>query len=247
MSAKILEGAITFINHEKEYAMIEYLDGGKKKIAKGKIDIPTQKIWQQNKKIKKTHQYSVGDVLQFNLETGAKTGRLAAVNLQFKFNNALNSLLQKATIENKFLGYLKKVDDDYFVKEIDSYLFFPVKISPWQLPPDEKDFNEPVSFSMLQPEKKDNLYVSLTDNKYLPEFNEAVKLFKSKTVVEAEVYRVTSHSLYVHVVGKIISAKINAEVIDTAMFKIGDKIPVKISYLSKEKIAVVPVDESPEG
>lgn len=241
MSAKILEGTITFINHEKQYAMIEYPDGNKKKIAKGKIDMVTQKEWQQKNKIKKTHLYSVGDVLQFNLETGAKTGRLSAVNLQFKYNNALNSLLQKAGTENKFLGYLKKVDEDFFVKEIDSYLFFPVKLSPWQLPPNEKDFNEPVTFSLVQPEKKVNLQASLTNNKYLPEFNEAVKLFKSKAVVEAELYRITSHSLYVYVVGKVITAKINAELVNNTSLKTGDKIPVKINYLSKDKIAVEPI------
>ncbi len=247
MSAKILEGTITFINHEKQYAMIEYPDGGKKKIAKGKIDMVTQKEWQQKNKIKKTHPYSVGDVLQFNLETGAKTGRLSAVNLQFKFNNALNNLIQKATTENKFLGYLKKVEDDFFVKEIDSYLFFPVKLSPWQFPPNERDFNEPVTFSLLQPDKKINIQVSLTDNKYLPEFNEAVKLFKSKAIVTAEIYRVTSHSLYVYVVGKVIKAKINTELLDSASLKVGDKIPVKINYLSKDKIVIEPAAASAEG
>ena len=180
-------------------------------------------------------------MLQFNLETVAKTGNLAAVNLQFKFNTALNNLQQKALAENKFLGYLKNVDDEFFVKEIDSYLFFPVKLSPWQLPPDEKDFNEPVTFSLLQPEKKENLLVSLTDNKYLPEFNEAVKLFKSKAVVSAEVTRLSNHSVYVNVVGGVITAKIKNDLLELEGLKIGDKIPVTISYLSKDKIAVEPV------
>ena len=241
MSAKVLEGAITYINHEKQYAMIEYVDGNKKKIAKGKIDLLTQKGWLEKNKIKKTHQYSVGDALQFNLETVPKTGNLAAVNLQFKFNTALNNLQQKARTENKFLGYLKNVDDEFFVKEIDSYLFFPVKLSPWQLPPDEKDFNEPVTFSLLQPEKKESLLVTLTDNKYLPEFNEAVKLFKSKAVVDAEITRLSSHSVYVNVVGEVITGKIKNELLNLEGLKVGDKIPVRISYLSKDKLAVEPV------
>ncbi len=241
MSAKVLEGTVTYINHEKLYAMIEYVDGNKKKITKGKIDMPTQKGWKEKNKIKKTHQFSVGDVLQFNLETVPKTGNLAAVNLQFKFNTALNNLQQKALTENKFLGYLKNVDDEFFVKEIDSYLFFPIKLSPWQLPPDEKDFNEPVTFSLLQPEKKESLLVSLTDNKYLPEFNEAVKLFKSKTVITAEVTRLTNHSVYVNVVGDVITAKIKNDLLNLEGLKVTDKIPVTISYLSKDKIAVTPV------
>ena len=241
MSAKVLEGAITYINHEKQYAMIEYVDGNKKKIAKGKIDSLTQKGWLEKNKIKKTHQYSVGDVLQFNLETVPKTGNLAAVNLQFKFNTALNNLQQKARTENKFLGYLKNVDDEFFVKEIDSYLFFPVKLSPWQLLPDEKDFNEPVTFSLLQPEKKESLLVTLTDNKYLPEFNEAVKLFKSKSVIDAEITRLSSHSVYVNIVGEVINGKIKNELLNIEELKVGDKIPVRISYLSKDKVAVEPV------
>jgi len=50
--------------------------------------------------------------------------------IEFRFNNALDNLINKSAIENRFVGYLKKVDDDYFVKETGSYIFFPLKLSP---------------------------------------------------------------------------------------------------------------------
>lgn len=244
MSAKILEGKITFINHDKGYAMIEYTDGSKKKVAKGKIDMATQKIWKENNKIKKTHHFSVGDVLQFNLETSSNGGRLVASFLQFKFNNALNNLLHKATIENKFLGYLKQVDKNFFVKEIDSYLFFPISLSPWQLLPAEKDLNEPVSFFLNNIQKKDHITASLSNNKYLPEFLEATKLFKAQQIIQSTVYKISPHAYYVYVVGKVITAKIDRALYSDKKIELGSVLPITISFLNKQKIAVAPAPEN---
>ncbi|MBK8494582.1 MAG: hypothetical protein IPL50_05785 [Chitinophagaceae bacterium] len=41
-----------------------------------------------------------------------------------------------------------ETDDKYLYKEIDSYLFFPVPLSPWQLKPTETELNEAVTFSL---------------------------------------------------------------------------------------------------
>ncbi len=244
MSKTELLGKIAFINHEKKYAMIEYEDSnGKKKTVKGNVDEKLQKEQKEKKLIKKTHHFVMGDVVSFNVKVTDRGDKMMAANIEFLYNNALDVLINKAMLSNKFNGYLKAVDDKYFVKEMDSYLFFPVDISPWQLLPAEDELNEPVTFSLENMEKKDKIHAALLNNVYIPEFNTAIKLYKSKTPVNAEVYNVTAHGIYLNIVGEKIRAKISLDrknVPDEiyAGLKPGDFINVLISYMSKTKIVV---------
>jgi ribosomal protein S1 len=138
------------------------------------------------------------------------------------------------------------VDEKYFVKEIESYLFFPVPFSPWQIKPTEEELNEQVTFSLENLDKKEKISASLLTNVYIPEFHTAVKIFKSKTPVEAEVYNITPHGIYLNVINDKIQAKISPEKNEDlktmlTSLKPGDKIQVIITHLNKSRIAVMPV------
>lgn len=237
--AQTIEGKISFINHEKKYAMIEYEEGNKKKTVRASIDEDAQKKMKEKNLIKKTHHFMVGDVVSFQVKLSDRGDRMMASGTEFLYNNALDVLINKSFISNKFIGYLKMVDDKYFVKEIDSYLFFPVPFSPWQIVPAELDLNEQVHFSLENIEKKEKIFASLFNNQYIAEFEQAVKLFKTKTPVSAEVFKVSPHSIYLNIVGNKIQAKITFE----EGIIVGDKIDVLISYLGKNKIAVVKINE----
>lgn len=229
------EGKISFINHEKKYAMIEYEEGNKKKTVRAVIDEKIQKELKEKKLIKKTHHFMVGDVVSFVVKLSDRGDRMMATGVEFLYNNALDVLINKSQLNNKFIGYLKLVDEKYFVKEIDSYLFFPVPFSPWQVVPKELDLNEQVNFALENTERKEKIFATLFNNQYIPEFEQAVKLFKTKTVVNAEVYKVSAHGIYLNIVGNKIQSKIDFE----EGIKVGEKIDVLISYLGKNKIAVV--------
>lgn len=234
------EGKISFINHEKKYAMIEYEEGNKKKTVRAVVDEKIQKELKEKKMIKKTHHFMVGDVVSFQVKLSDRGDRMMATGVEFLYNNALDVLINKSMLNNRFIGYLKMVDDKYFVKEIDSYLFFPVPFSPWQIVPDELDLNEQVTFSLENTDRKEKIFAGLFNNEYIPEFEQAVKLFKSKTVISAEVFRVTAHSIYLNIVGNKIQSKIDFE----EGISVNDKIDVFISYLGKNKIAVVKANAS---
>lgn len=241
--SETIKGKVTFINHEKKYVMLEYLQGNRKKTVNGSIDEKVQKQWKEKKLIKKTHHFLVGDEVNFKLELAGRGDRMVATNIDFLYNNMLNVLLDKSKDDNRFLGYLKVVDDKYFVKEIESYLFFPVPFSPWQQIPTEDELNEQVSFSLQNIDRKEKIFAALFDNNYIPEFNAAVKLFKNKTPIEATVYDVKPHGIYLNIVGDKIKAKIalgKDEAADALLkdIKIGDKINVLITHLSKSKIVV---------
>lgn len=234
----LIQGKVTFINHEKKYAIIEYLQSGKKKTVNGSISDKVQRSWKEKNLIKKTHHFLVGDIVNFKLQIAERGDKMVAVNINFLYNNALDVLVNKAKTDNRFTGYLKQVDDDYFVKEIDSYLFFQVAVSKWQIMPEENELNEQVTFSLANLDKKEKIVAALFNNNYIPEFSAALKLYKSKTATEATVYEIKPHGIYLNIIGEAIKAKIPVAEKDWA---IGDKVNVMITYLDKNKIIVEPI------
>lgn len=242
MSNTVLQGKVSFVNHEKKYVMIEYEVNGKKKTINGIVDDKTQQQLIQQKLIKKIHTFHIGDVVNFNAGLSGRGDKMVASNIQYLYNPALDVLINKAKTENNFIGYLKMVDDKLYVKEIDSYLFFPITPSPWQLIPSEKELNEAVTFSLEHTSNKEKVTAKLYNNSYIPEFYTAVKWHKSKTPVEADVYKITPHGIYVNIVGDKVQAKIAVDKNLTthlpANLKVGDKLKVMITYLSPSKIVV---------
>ena len=123
MDTATFMGTITFINHDKDYATISYTVNGKKKTINGNISEREQLKLKSEKIIKRIHQFHVGDEVSFVVTPSARGDKMIADCIEFRFNNALDNLIQKSAIENRFVGYLKKVDDDYFVKESESCNF----------------------------------------------------------------------------------------------------------------------------
>ena len=237
MDNSVIKGNVSFVNHEKKYIIIEYEQNGKKKTVNANIGDDKQR---KNKSEKSRH-FHIGDTVSFDLKLSERGDRMIVSNLRFLYNNALDTLINKSHTENNFIGYLKIVDDKYFVKEIDSYLFFPVPMSPWQIKPTEKELNEAVTFSLQNTEKKDKIIAKLYNNNYIPEFYTAVKMNKAKTPVEAEVYKVGPHGIYLNVIADKIQSKLPLPQYEDLKLKVGDKIKVLISYLSPAKIIVEPV------
>lgn len=236
-----LMGKVTFINHEKGYATIEYSANGKKKTVNGNISLKDQEKLKQEKIIKKIHHFHVGDEVSFVLAQSPRGDRMIADCIEYKFNNALDNLITKSTIDNRLVGYLKKVDDDYFVKETGSYIFFPLELSPWEKRPSDAALNEPVFFKITNKGKQGKSTAALFKSDYIPEYLTAKKLYTNKTVIEAEITKISAHAIFVNVVGEKVKAKIplsNTVEPNQEGRKPGDKIPITISYLSAHKIVV---------
>lgn len=223
MSNTLLTGNVSFVNHEKKYIIIEYEVNGKKKVVNGSVE---------TKLLKKKHIFHIGDTVNFTVALSGRGDRMTASDIQFLYNTALDVLINKAKTENNFIGYLKIVDDKYYVKEIDSYLFFPVPLSPWQIKPTEAELNEAVTFALENTEKKEKITAKLYNNKYIPAFYTAVKLNKANTPVDATVYKVTPNGIYLN----LIEDKIQVKLPFKEDVQVNDIITVKIVYLSPAKI-----------
>jgi len=241
MEEGILEGKISFVHHDKHYVTIEYTHKTKKKSVNGKVDEARQLQLIEQKLIKKIHQFHEGDEVYFKLEVSGRGDKMVAEQIRYRFNNTLGNLVNRARTNNQFTGYLKQVEDKYFVKEAGSYQFFPLVLSAWELPPDTSKLNEPILFQLGNLDKPEKLHATLFYPKYIPQYTAAQKHFNSKSPLNAAVYKISPHGIYLNLIGDKLQAKIPATKDLAATLKEGDKIKVIITYLSAHKIVVAPV------
>jgi ribosomal protein S1 len=244
MKDKYISGKITFIHHENNRAVIEYEDNGKKKTIQGDIADKAQLKLIQQKIIKKPHRFLVGDHVKFLVQkTGAHGKVLYADNIRYQYNSALEILINKAATENRFLGYVKITDGAYFIKEIQTYLFFPLKISAYEIAPTEKEIEKPVTFKLDNIDRPDKIAAVLYNHTYIPEFLIAIQHFKKQTIIETSVTRITTFGIYVNFINGKIQAKLAMDAllekqIEDKKIQVGTKIPVLLKHLSTEKIVI---------
>lgn len=244
MSDKYIPGKISFIHHDKDRAVIEYEENGKKKTIQADIADKAQSKLLDQKLIKKAHRFLVGDQVKFLIKKTGGNGRiLYADNILYQYNTSLEILINKAAIENKFLGYIKITDHEYFIKEIDTYLFFPLKISAYEIAPTEKEIEKPVIFKLEHINKPDKIAASLFNHNYIPEFQVAVQHFKKQTTIEAIVSKITAYGIYLNLVNGKIDAKLAidelfAKQIETKTLQVGSMLPVLVKYLTPDRIIV---------
>jgi hypothetical protein len=230
MEEKILKGTISFVNYEKKFATIEYLQGVKQKSVNCKTDTAEGD--------RKPHHFKIGDTVSFRLKLSDRGDKMTAFQVKYLHNTALDLLLQKANIENRFAGYLKKTDEKYFVKECDSYIFFPLQLSPWEKPPVDTAENEAISFRLLHLDKPNALVAELFSHNYIPEYKKAIQHFKNEIAIDAVVYKVSPHAVYLNLFEDKIVGKLPLTGTDLTEIKMGDVIQVIITHLTNTKIAI---------
>ncbi|HRE38163.1 MAG TPA: hypothetical protein PK092_06950 [Chitinophagaceae bacterium] len=230
MEEKILKGTISFVNYEKNFATIEYLQGMKKKSVNCKTDFESTG--------RKSHHFRMGDTVSFQLRLSDRGDKMTACNIKYLYNTELDLLIQRAAIENRFSGYLKKTGDKYFVKEWNSYIFFPLQLSPWEKPPVETAENEAISFCLINLDRPNSIVAELFSHNYIPAYKKAVQHFKNEIAIDAVVYKVSPHGIYLNLFDDKIQAKLPVDTAETGSIKEGDIIPVLISHLSNTRIVI---------
>ncbi len=235
-----IQGKVTFLHHEKNYVTIDYELNGKKKSINGLVGEKEQLKWKAAKIIKKPHHFRMGDEVIFNIVLSGRGDKMIADNIVFRYNNEFTNLLQKAPIENKFVGYLKEVDGRYFVKETGSYIVFPLIISPWEIKPSDTNLNEPAFFKLDNFNNPSAVTASLIRQTFIPEYNKALQFFKTKKSVNAIVVKTTAHGIIVQLFSERIQIKISKDILGEkhASIKEGDALDVMISYISPTKIVL---------
>jgi ribosomal protein S1 len=242
MDETVLRGTISFVNHDKQYATIEYELNGKIKTVNCKMDQAEPSKQDGKKGTKKPHKFRIGDEVNFQVKRSEKGDKMIAHNVKFLYNQELEKLISRAALENRFSGYLKVVDDELFVKEWDSYIFFPLKLSNWENPPAESAFNEAITFKLLNLDKPNAIAAELFSHDFIPEYRKAMDLFHAKMPVETTVTKVSPFAIYLDLFGNNkLQAKIQLPAEGLDDLKPGDRVKVIIAYLSSSRIVVEPV------
>lgn len=242
MSANQIQGTVTFIHHENDYVTLEYTANGKTKTINGLIGSAVQQKWIEEKITKKKQHFRIGDVVSFIIVPSARGDKMVADCLTILYNNALTNMLQKAAIDNKFVGYLKMVEDKYFVKETASYISFPLLLSPWEVTPPDSFLNEPVFFQLDNFDNPDKVTASLIKHQFTPAYNKALMHYNKQTPVTATVAAIKQFAVHVLVFGELeAKLKVGKDHPLTQSLKEGDKLQLEIDYLSPFKIVVSPV------
>ena len=238
MSATVLEGQISYINYEKHYALIEYFAGGKKRNITGSIDEKLQGTLKKQGIIKAVHQFAVGDVVQFQTQHIKLGDKMTAVNISFKYNNALDTLINKSKTQNDFIGYIKRIDDHYFIKEIDSYLFFKLDVSPWQIMPKDDADEKAVHFMLNNTEKPEKVTATLLQEQFTHAYQLARTAFKTKKAIKAVVNKISAHAVYVDLFEGEMQGKMLLETCNIEPLDVGKELLVQITHLGKHKIVI---------
>ncbi|HKZ64782.1 MAG TPA: hypothetical protein VJ111_00430 [Chitinophagaceae bacterium] len=238
MDKTTYKGTISFVNHDKHYATIDYEQNGKKKTINCKTNGEDQVKAGNNKKAKKQHLFRIGDEVNFQIKLSDRGDKMIAYNIKFLYNTELEKLINKAGLENRFSGYLKIIDGQLFVKEWDSYIFFPLKLSKWEKPPAESAFNEAISFKLLNLDKPNAIAAELFSHDFIPEYRKALEYFKNKTPIEATVSKISPFAVYFDLLNNKISAKIQLPAKGLEEVKAGDKLKVLITHLSNNRVVV---------
>jgi len=246
MSEKYFRGKIVFINNDKEKATIEYVNNNKVKTISAIVNEKQQEKYIQKNLIKKPHRFLVGDHVKFVIKKSS-ANVFFADHIQYEYNNALEVLINKSKLQNKFLGYVKVVDEKYFIKEIDSYLFFPLIVSKFEHAPVTNENEKPVSFKLINVEKPEKLCAELYNHSYLDGFLIAIKQHKKEDNIEAMVTKITPYGIFVTLTESKLDCKltINDELSDKMKLdtiKIGSTLSVKIIHLTTDRIIIEYVD-----
>jgi ribosomal protein L19 len=231
MTDELKKGKVVSVNAARGLLTIEYVSNGKKTVVGRTGDTLHSKL----------QTFRPGDEVSFRTRLTDRGDKLAAYDLKFLYNNALHLMIQKARIENRFSGYLKEVEGKFFVKEISNYLFFPLHLSRWEKVPSLKVVNEAVAFKLINLDNPARLSAELFSHAYIASYYEAQKLVVSGQAVEAVVERITPHAVYVQLFDGNITAKLGGD--ELSELQPGDKVQVKISYLSPDKISVEKINE----
>jgi cold shock CspA family protein len=78
-------------------------------------------------------EFSRGDEVFFKLKPSDKNdGTLQAYDLKFIKNEKINQLQELIEDNEPLPGYLKKIGEEYFIKDKATYLFIPLQISIWE-------------------------------------------------------------------------------------------------------------------
>jgi cold shock CspA family protein len=151
--SKTYQGIITYYSNEKSFGFIDT------EIQEGIFFYNDTSYLRgiSRKELKEIHRFQIGDEVTFSVRNS--TRGYEAYNLQFIKNQKIETLCNLINEKKELPGFLKKIGNNFFVKDKETYLFIRIKISIWETALDkiyESRINEPVFYSVSR--KHENIH-----------------------------------------------------------------------------------------
>lgn len=238
--SKIYTGQIAYLHEGKSHGVIEYEDNAVLKSILFLKNIKEQVTFKKQNLQKDIHQFRSGDIVKFQIKQSDKDStKLIAYNVLYLRNEAIDNLLNRAAISNRFIGFLKQINEDYFVKEVQTYLFIPVTFSKWERLPDNDLINKKVDFRLINQEKINKLLAKLLDTTYIDEIQVIKSYLDKQEPIVAKINKFNPTSVSVSLLNGQFKGKLPLnEDLNETHYEVGEEITVLVENIDKNIIEV---------
>lgn len=229
---KTLTGLLTKYITEKNYGFIETEEGASYFFFHDRTGLT-------KKEVMSLHKFRNGDEVQFKIKEHAKHG-LCCYDVVFVKNSRTDKIIEEAKELNILKGYLKKVEDKYFVKHVSTYCYIPVLISEWEADLDmiyDDRINNLVTFELQNLEKPYKISAILTDRVFKPEFALLTELKSLNQSTFATITGVTPEGYFCYLLHDTIRSFVGfytSEHVQLRKLKKGDIVEVRITRINTE-------------
>lgn len=172
------EGYISYLNRRGQYGFID------------SPDLTPELIFFHSTNCKKsyTHIYK-GDKVSFELNPNGEKG-IEATNISFIQNASLDGLRKDFENNTLLKGFLKKINDKYYVKDRDTYIFIRLIIARHEINIDEvyeDNLNKLIDYKIIIFTDKNKILAINVNRQFLPECKLLVEGNKTEGLVVANV------------------------------------------------------------
>lgn len=222
---------------ERAFGFIEAEDGEIYFFFRDKEDLKKKK---QAGLIPYIHNYISGDRVSFKLRLSQRDeGKIEAYDVTFITNERKQKLIDNFNERGILDGYLKVFDSEtIFVKDRETYVYTPIKISAWEEKFDDVYFNREnqlVRYKLNQIVRTDKLTARLNDAKYIDEYYQLLAHFDNQTSIPALITGRYKLGLLVTIFDGTLKVFIKVKDIDqqyNSRFKKGDMVDTYVSKIS---------------
>ena len=210
------------------------------------FDYSAQAIRKRNGEIPRIHEFSSGDEVEFKLKKSLKKEEeLIAYDVTFIKNIRRQKLVEESISRGILHGYLKKIDETYFVKHDNTYVFVKLYISNWEIDYEKiyyERIDKLVHFRMLHTHRLDKLSAVLTDRKYCSQYTELLDLITVDEPTSAFITGKNTFGLCATLLNGSLQAFIPLykqmpfeEIEKIQQINVGDYVDVKIKFVNYNK------------
>lgn len=239
--SKTYQGVITYYSKEKSFGFID-------------TDIKEEIFFYNDtaylrgvsrNELKEIHQFQIGDEVTFNVRNSSKEpSGYEAYNLQFIKNEKIQILFKLVDEKKEIPGFLKKIGNNFYVKDKETYLFIRIKISVWETCLDELyegRINEPVYYSILKKNESIHKMNALIVDRVFSESYYILQTFKDSGLqTNAIITGKNKNGYYVTLLDNSVTAFLTFKELENKSINLTkhDKIEVTIKDVSDNHVGI---------